>query len=344
MKHLVWGSTLFLLALLIGGVATPPAEAHNWGCWIQADRNVKVRNTASRRTEATAAINEWNADTILNFTNVSSGQETSVYDGNYGNTGWGGLASIESYSGCTILRASAKLNLYYSWTSNAARGVFCQEVGHTFGLDHSNDGGCMGGGYWYNIGTYPAYTVVSHNISDIGTKYANRVAGHHAGEPAEGAERTHASWISNPRSIADAEGLASAIVVARVVRVVDSSAIEVRHSGGVDRLPTQRVELSVTRRVKGDIESSFVLFQNGNSANRFSEDPDYKVGSRHLLFLTSREDGTYRVVSPEGRFELSSRGLVPAAEDGFAAGLRDYPLLTVLRDIRDSMTHRGVQQ
>ena len=137
--------------LLIAGLAAQAAEAKRWGCWIQADRNVRIRNTASN---ATAAVNDWNNLTILNLSSVGSGEETYVFNANSGNTGWGGLASITNYSGCTILRATAQLNTYYSWTANAARGVHCQEVGHTFGLDHSNDGGCMGGGYWYDIGTH----------------------------------------------------------------------------------------------------------------------------------------------------------------------------------------------
>ena len=136
--------SLFIAAtLLIAGLAGNAAEAKRWGCWIQADRNVKIRNTTSG---ASQAVSDWNNLTILNLSSVSSGEETYVFAANSGNTGWGGLASITNYNGCTILRATAQLNTYYSWTTNAARGVHCQEIGHTFGLDHSNDGGCMGGG------------------------------------------------------------------------------------------------------------------------------------------------------------------------------------------------------
>src|SRR6185436_11924155 len=132
-------SVLIAATLLIAGLVGNAAEAKRWGCWIQADRNVRIRNTTS---SASAAVSDWNNLTILNLSSVSSGEETYVFNANSGNTGWGGLASITNYS----------------WTTNAARGVHCQEVGHTFGLDHSNDGGCMGGGYWYDIGTH--YTIV----------------------------------------------------------------------------------------------------------------------------------------------------------------------------------------
>ena len=160
-------SVLIAATLLIAGLAGEAAQAKRWGCWIQADRNVRIRNTASN---ASAAVSDWNNLTILNLSSVSSGEETYVFNANSGNTGWGGLARITNYSGCTILRATAQLNTYYSWTTNAARGVHCQEVGHTFGLDHSNDGGCMGGGYWYDIATH--YRPVSHNVNDIAWMYA----------------------------------------------------------------------------------------------------------------------------------------------------------------------------
>src|SRR5215218_7103141 len=100
--------------LLVAGLMAHAAEAKRWGCWIQADRNVRIRNTASN---ASQAVSDWNNLTILNLSAVSSGEETYVFNANSGNTGWGGLASIKSYSGCTILRATAQLNTYYSWTA-----------------------------------------------------------------------------------------------------------------------------------------------------------------------------------------------------------------------------------
>ena len=166
-------------ALLVAGLAGSAAQAHQWGCWIQADRNIAIRN-ASGGSQASAAISDWNSMTILNFISVSSGEEIYVFNANSGATGWGGLARITSYSGCTIFRATAQVNTYYySGSSLSARGVHCQEIGHTFGLDHSNDGGCMGGGYWYSISTH--YRPVSHNVTDVGTYYANK----HGENPAE---------------------------------------------------------------------------------------------------------------------------------------------------------------
>jgi hypothetical protein len=107
----------------------------------------------------------------------------------------------------------------------------------------------------------------------------------------------------------------------------------------LNRIPTQRVTFNVRRTRKGPMVAgeSFVLFQNGNEHNRFEEDPSYKVGSRHLLFLTEREDGTYLVVSPQGRYEVTSRGLVPATERGFAAELKGPSLQDVLSDVTQTL-------
>lgn len=325
--------------LLLAGIAGQAAQAKQWGCWSQADRNVKIRNTTS---SATAAVNDWNNLTILNLTSVGSGEETYVFNANSGNTGWGGLASITNYSGCTILRATAQLNTYYSWTTNAARGVHCQEVGHTFGLDHSNDGGCMGGGYWYDIGTH--YTIVQGNINQIGTIYANKsgnpehpLVGPEADEP-----RIHAYWANHPRTLGQTTRMASEVVVATANYVTDGAPIPVGEEG---TLPSQRVYFTVQRSQKGALRTgeTFALFQNGNDANRFDEDPAYKLGHRYLLFLIPREDGTYMVVSPEGRYQVTRGGLVPAAEKGFAADLKGVPVTDVLADVERAVAEIPVQ-
>ncbi|HEV8580983.1 MAG TPA: hypothetical protein VGX68_18110 [Thermoanaerobaculia bacterium] len=290
---------------------------------------MRIRNAAG--SIGSSAINDWNSMTILNISSVSSGEETYVFNANSGNTGWGGIARITNYSGCTILRATSQLNTYYSWTTNAARGVQCQEVGHTFGLDHSNDGGCMGGGYWYDIGTH--YRPVSHNVNDIGNMYANKhsLVGPEADEP-----RIHAFWANHPRSLGQATRMASDVVVATVTDVTEGDPIQIGDEGS---LPSQRVHFTVKRSQKGSLGAgeSFVLFQNGNDHNRFDEDPSYKVGHRYLLFLTAREDGTYLVVSPEGRYQVTRNGLVPAAHKGFAADLAGARAEDVLSDVERTL-------
>ena len=325
--------------LLIAGFMAHAAEARRWGCWIQADRNIKIRNAAG--SQASAAISDWNNMTILNISSVSSGEEIYVFNANSGPTGWAGLATITSYSGCTIRRATAQVNTYYySSTSTAARGIHCQEVGHGFGLDHSNDGGCMGAGYWYSVTN--AYRPVSHNVNDIGSMYANRVVDRHTDHPGghEDSPRFHANWFNNPRSIGEMAHMANEIVVARVTAVTDGDPIVSRSEDGyVQRIPTQRVHFTVNRKIKGEMvaSESFVLFQNGNDENRFDEDPGYKVGGRHLLFLIPRGDDTYMALSPEGRYELTGKGLNPASPRGFAADLKGAKLKDVLADVINSL-------
>lgn len=324
---------------LAGVLALPwldaAAFAHNWGCWRQPNRTVLVRNTAGNSSQAAAALNEWSADTILNISFLSTHTEVSVLDGNYGNTGWGGLASIESSSGCNITHGHATLNTFYSYSSNGKRGVFCQEVGHLFGLQHSNDGGCMGGGYFYDINTN--FNVVSHNISDIATKYAN-VAASTIGdpEPDESASRAHALWYHNPRSLRDTMNLASTIVLARVVGVHDAADIVVRVEGlenGEHRVPNQRIALQVERRLKGKVDREIELFHTGNEEFVLDGDPRYEVGQTYLLFLMPREDGSYLVVSPEGRYEVTKNGLEPASTRDFAVLMRGVGVKSVVDDL-----------
>lgn len=147
---------------------------HNWWAW-HWDKSTIYVAVWSYQSQARAAIRDWNDMTDLRLPELSSHTNISVWGANYGATGWGGLASIESYSWdwhcwwwCKIDHAHARFNSYYSgWNSWWARGVFCQEVGHTFGLDHNNSGGCMGLGYYAGSSNRPS----SHDVSDVNSKY-----------------------------------------------------------------------------------------------------------------------------------------------------------------------------
>jgi hypothetical protein len=75
----------------------------------------------------------------------------------YGNNGWLGVASIW-VSGSHITKGTVKLNDTYFNTSAYntpawRRLVMCQEVGHTFGLDHQDENF-----YDANLGTCMDYT------------------------------------------------------------------------------------------------------------------------------------------------------------------------------------------
>src|SRR5207244_2005855 len=95
---------------------------------------------------------------------------TQVCNANYGNNGWLGLASINITGGVHITQGSAKMNdTYFSSSTynnpNEKLHVVCQEVAHTFGLDHqSTDGSslntCMD--YFSNTGANAGSTLSTH--------------------------------------------------------------------------------------------------------------------------------------------------------------------------------------
>jgi hypothetical protein len=109
---------------------------------------------------------------------------TQVCNGKYGNNGWLGLASIY-INGQHITQGSAKMNDTYFLTAkyntpNEKRHVMCQEVAHTFGLDHqSTDGSslntCMD--YFSNTGANAGSTLSispnKHDFEELNTIYAH---------------------------------------------------------------------------------------------------------------------------------------------------------------------------
>ena len=167
------GLAAIALLLVANVFVAKQALAHQWGSWhwnrYGSSVTINAYNTASYRSEASSAINDWSNNTILYVPQVGSHSDIHVFDGNYGATGYGGLAEIISYSGNHITHGHARVNYYYSMDSGYKRGVFCQEVGHLFGLDHSNTGSCMGLGYWAGNG----YTTNAHDHSDIYNMYRN---------------------------------------------------------------------------------------------------------------------------------------------------------------------------
>jgi hypothetical protein len=157
--------TLCIATLALGASASPAAATHSWGGYhwartsnpftIQVGDNVSSAWDPYLRT----AASDWSADTSgnpLNLTVVAGGTKPRPCKGQtgrievcaaaYGSNGWLGLAQIWITSGGHISKGVAKMNdTYYSlpkYDTPEWRGaVMCQEIGHTFGLDHQDESG-----------------------------------------------------------------------------------------------------------------------------------------------------------------------------------------------------------
>jgi len=143
--------------------ATTPAQAnHSWGNyhWARSGAvqlNIYSSVTSDWSDNLTTANSDWNQSQYLQNTVVNSATDTTtrsqcamptgairVCNYTYGNTGWSGLASINTGRGKNrshITGATTKVNDTYLAGADPAmrQGVMCQEVGHDFGLDHQDE-------------------------------------------------------------------------------------------------------------------------------------------------------------------------------------------------------------
>ena len=142
-------------------LASAPAHAnHSWGGyhWARTSDPFTVQlgdNVSSAWDGAlSGASSDWNASTVLDTTVVAGSTKprtckatsgmVQVCNAAYGNNGWLGIASISVTGGTHITQGTVKLNDTYfntaQYNTPAWRAlVTCQEVGHTFGLDHQDE-------------------------------------------------------------------------------------------------------------------------------------------------------------------------------------------------------------
>jgi len=158
----------FLMMGLVLAVAVVPTlasagqatgETHSWGGYHWARTinpfTLKVGDNVGTAWDSylNTTISDWTSSTVLNLTKVTGGTtartckatagRVEVCNSTYGNNGWLGIAGISITGGTHITQAYVKLNDTYfntaMYNTPAWRNlVSCQEVGHTFGLDHQD--------------------------------------------------------------------------------------------------------------------------------------------------------------------------------------------------------------
>jgi hypothetical protein len=168
---------LFAIGLVLALIAAFPAAAtanHSWGSyhWARTANpfTLKVVDSVTSAWDGylDTSILDWSESSVLDLTelggSVAKGKTCKAFSGRvnvcnskYGNNGWLGVASIWA-SGNHITQGTVKVNDTYFNTSRyntpAWRNmVMCQEIGHTFGLDHQDEN--FGNA---NLGTCMDYT------------------------------------------------------------------------------------------------------------------------------------------------------------------------------------------
>lgn len=155
--------TRLLLALVLSSAfgAFPgfTYASHSWGTyhWARSSNpfTLKLGDNVSSAWDSYlgTALDNWSASIVLDTTIVTGNTRprtckptsgrVEVCSEKYGNNGWLGLAQIW-ISGSHITRGAVKLNdTYFNTTKYNTPAwknlVMCQEVGHTFGLDHQDE-------------------------------------------------------------------------------------------------------------------------------------------------------------------------------------------------------------
>jgi hypothetical protein len=193
-----------VMAFVASGVATGHAN-HSWGSYHWATTTkpftLQLGNnmTSGWQTYLTTASSDWSSTAFDgqtdSFGNVVSNPlrtaivagahlnrcgavrgRIEVCDGSYGQNGWLGLAQIWLSNGHIVQGATKMNDTYFNMSRynnpNEKLHVVCQEIGHTFGLDHQSTSGaslntCMD--YFSNTGTNAISTLSTHpNVHDYG--------------------------------------------------------------------------------------------------------------------------------------------------------------------------------
>ncbi len=166
------------LVLFLGMFVTVAIANHSWGKYhwnISTDESIANPlelgdnlTTLAWGNSLDGASDDWNLSVLKNqvvagANNANCGPTSGrveICNGEYGNNGWLGIASIWATRGRSshIVQGVVKVNDTYfntpKYNTQAWRNfVMCQEVGHEFGLDHQDENF-----YNTNLGTCMDYT------------------------------------------------------------------------------------------------------------------------------------------------------------------------------------------
>ncbi len=160
-----FAGVLAFAAVVAAATSASALASHAWGTyhWARTANpfTLKVGDnlTGDWPGHLAQASADWNQSTVLQTTIVpgqarnkrcrpTSGR-VEVCNGGYGFNGWLGIATIWIASGSThITQGTVKVNDSYFATStynnpNEKQHVMCQEIGHTWGLNHQDESGAL---------------------------------------------------------------------------------------------------------------------------------------------------------------------------------------------------------
>lgn len=184
-KGVIKGLVITVAILAVISFPASTSATHSWGGyhWARTANpfTLKIGNnvTSTWTTEFNTALSDWSKSSVMNLSSITgtAGRQCKMVTGTvqvcnrtYGNNGWLGLASISITGGTHITKGSAKMNdTYFNSATynnpNEKLHVMCQEIGHTFGLDHQSTNGssqdtCMD--YFSNTGANAGSTLSTH--------------------------------------------------------------------------------------------------------------------------------------------------------------------------------------
>jgi hypothetical protein len=199
---------VFVVAVAVAAIAAISAPAafanHSWNGYHWARQSnpftVKLGDNVSGPWDSMlrTASTDWSKSQVLDTSVVAGSTDpkrcnptlgrVQVCSYNYGGKQWLGIATIWLQSGTShIVQGTVKNNDFYFGASNyqyrynntaEMQHVICQEIGHTFGLDHQDESGaslntCMD--YYHNTSasdtrsTHPN----THDYDELSTIYSH---------------------------------------------------------------------------------------------------------------------------------------------------------------------------